>query len=278
MPLADYFTGYRQTVKQPGELIRAVRIPLPLAPVGAFHKIAKRRFDDISSVAVGFALDRRRVVAGGPHRPRRGGGHRRCGPPPPRPRCSAGHGPATPSGGRARAGREGTPIDDHRASAAYRAAMLGQSLLKFHAESTARGGRVMSDTGRWPTGRQPDGRPRDPARERGAARHRGRALHRRPRRLPGPLHAWPVQAPHAHAMVTRLDTAPAFAVPGVVRVLTADDVPGVNDAGVKHDEPLFPSEVMFYGHAVCWVLAETLDGRPGSAPRPSPSSTSRCRR
>ena len=30
---------------------------------------------------------------------------------------------------------EGTPLDDHRASAAYRAAMLGQSLLKFYDES-----------------------------------------------------------------------------------------------------------------------------------------------
>ena len=59
VPLADYFTGYRQTVKRPGELIRAVRIPLPLSEVTAFHKIAKRRFDDISSVAVGFALDLR---------------------------------------------------------------------------------------------------------------------------------------------------------------------------------------------------------------------------
>ena len=47
---------------------------------------------------------------------------------------------------------------------------------------------------------------------------------------------------------------PAYEVPGVVRVLTAEDVPGVNDSGIKHDEPLFPSEVMFYGHAVCWVL------------------------
>ena len=28
---------------------------------------------------------------------------------------------------------EGTPIDDHRASAAYRSAMLGQSLLRLHA-------------------------------------------------------------------------------------------------------------------------------------------------
>jgi xanthine dehydrogenase small subunit len=32
---------------------------------------------------------------------------------------------------------EGTPIDDHRASAAYRVAMLEQSLLKLHAEVSA---------------------------------------------------------------------------------------------------------------------------------------------
>src|SRR4029079_8244052 len=50
-----------------------------------------------------------------------------------------------------------------------------------------------------------------------------------------------------------------YDVDGVVRVLTAEDVPGVNDAGIKHDEPLFPSEVMFHGHAVCWVLGESLD-------------------
>ena len=80
------------------------------------------------------------------------------------------------------------------------------------------------------------------------------------------LHAWPLQAPHAHARITRMDVEPAYAVPGVVRVLTAADVPGVNDAGVKHDEPLFPDEVMFYGHAVCWVLGETEDAaRDGAA-------------
>jgi xanthine dehydrogenase large subunit len=73
------------------------------------------------------------------------------------------------------------------------------------------------------------------------------------------LHAYPVQVPHAHARVTALRAEPALAVPGVVRVLTAADVPGVNDAGVKHDEPLFPSEIMFHGHAVCWVLGETLE-------------------
>jgi xanthine dehydrogenase large subunit len=75
----------------------------------------------------------------------------------------------------------------------------------------------------------------------------------------GVLHAYPVQAPHTHAHVTALRTEPALEVPGVVRVLTAADVPGLNDAGVKHDEPLFPSEVCFRGHAVCWVLGESLE-------------------
>ncbi|WP_407542263.1 xanthine dehydrogenase molybdopterin binding subunit (plasmid) [Deinococcus radiomollis] len=73
------------------------------------------------------------------------------------------------------------------------------------------------------------------------------------------LHAWPLQAQHAHAKIVTLDSTPALKIPGVVRVLTAADVPGVNDSGVKHDEPLFPSEVMFYGQAVCWVLADTED-------------------
>ncbi|MFG1820441.1 xanthine dehydrogenase molybdopterin binding subunit [Kribbella sp. NPDC049174] len=80
------------------------------------------------------------------------------------------------------------------------------------------------------------------------------------------LHAWPVQSPHTHARITDLRVKPAYDVPGVVRVLTGDDVPGVNDAGVKHDEPLFPTEAMFHGHAICWVLGETLEAaRLGAA-------------
>ncbi|UUW89754.1 xanthine dehydrogenase molybdopterin binding subunit [Pimelobacter simplex] len=80
------------------------------------------------------------------------------------------------------------------------------------------------------------------------------------------LHAHPVTAPHAHARVTRLDGAPAYGIPGVVRVLTAADVPGVNDSGTKHDEPLFPGEVLFHGQAVAWVLGETLESaRLGAA-------------
>ncbi|MFC7407097.1 xanthine dehydrogenase molybdopterin binding subunit [Georgenia alba] len=84
-------------------------------------------------------------------------------------------------------------------------------------------------------------------------------------RAPGVLHAWPVQAPHAHARLTALRTAPALGVDGVVTVLTAADVRGVNDGGIHHDEPLFPDEVCYAGQAVCWVLGESLEAaRKGS--------------
>ncbi|MEV0247046.1 xanthine dehydrogenase molybdopterin binding subunit [Nocardia sp. NPDC050712] len=80
------------------------------------------------------------------------------------------------------------------------------------------------------------------------------------------LHAYPVQVMKAHGRIVALRTEAALAVPGVVRVLTIADVPGVNDAGMKHDEPLFPPEVMFFGHAVAWVLGETLEAaRLGAA-------------
>ena len=136
VPLAEYFTGYRRSVREAGELIRAVRIPVPLAPLIAFHKFAKRRFDDISSVAVAYALDVRDGIVA---------------------RAAIGLGGVAATPLRASAteaaliGRpwtsdtvreaatvlrsEGTPIDDHRASALYRTAMLGQSLLKLHFES-----------------------------------------------------------------------------------------------------------------------------------------------
>jgi xanthine dehydrogenase large subunit len=76
-------------------------------------------------------------------------------------------------------------------------------------------------------------------------------------RYPNILHAWPVQAPHAHARITHLDYSAALEISGVVKVLTAQDVPGINDSFIKGDEPIFPSEVMYHGQAVCWVLGES---------------------
>jgi xanthine dehydrogenase small subunit len=137
VPLDAFFTAYRRTARHPGEVIRAVRVPLPLSPVAAFHKISKRRFDDISSVAAGLALDVREGVVA-------------------RARIGLGGVAATPVRARATEavleGRpwtaevvheaaavmrtEGTPIDDHRASAAYRTAMLGTALPRLLAQTT----------------------------------------------------------------------------------------------------------------------------------------------
>ncbi|MBV9401334.1 MAG: xanthine dehydrogenase molybdopterin binding subunit [Bryobacterales bacterium] len=80
------------------------------------------------------------------------------------------------------------------------------------------------------------------------------------RRFPGLLHAWPVCAPHAYAAVKALDFSEALKQPGVVTVLTGADAPGEADSGSnRRDEPLFPTEVMFHGQPVAWVLGESLE-------------------
>jgi xanthine dehydrogenase small subunit len=146
VPLASYFTGYRQSVRRPGELIKTIWIPLPLAPVTAFHKIAKRRFDDISSVAVAYALalheDGRvasvRIGLGGvAATPLRATAAEEAllG----RPWTSE-----TVTAAAGELARAGTPIGDHRASERFRIEMMRNSLLKFHAENPASGGGTRS--------------------------------------------------------------------------------------------------------------------------------------
>jgi xanthine dehydrogenase small subunit len=135
--LADYFTGYRTSVRADHELIRSIRIPLPLARLTAFHKIAKRRFDDISSVAVAFAIDlddggrveRARVGLGGvAATPLRATATEAA-------LLGNAWSQETVSAAAEILGAEGTPLDDHRASTRYRAAMLRSSLLKLHADN-----------------------------------------------------------------------------------------------------------------------------------------------
>jgi xanthine dehydrogenase small subunit len=136
--LADYFTGYRESVRRPDELITEVVVPLPAAERTAFHKIAKRAFDDISSVAVGFAVDVREGVV---HKARIGLGGVAATPIRALDAEAALEGrPWTQETVDAAAevlGRAGTPISDQRASAEFRTAMLGQSLRKLGFETGA---------------------------------------------------------------------------------------------------------------------------------------------
>ncbi len=81
--------------------------------------------------------------------------------------------------------------------------------------------------------------------------------------LPRMLHAAFVRSPHAHALVRGIDTAAALALPGVVAVYTARDLPHtpavdrMRIAGLKKTpQPALADErVRFVGEAVAVVLA-----------------------
>ena len=142
VPLAKFFTGYRQTVLQKGEVIVSVLIPQTF-PEGAVrrlsntYKVGKRGTDDISIVAAAFAIDLNaddRVVQA---------------------RLAYGGVAATPARAtaveaslvgkpwnektvrEAKASLQTTfkPLDDLRASAAYRNRLVGNLLEKFYFET-----------------------------------------------------------------------------------------------------------------------------------------------
>lgn len=79
--------------------------------------------------------------------------------------------------------------------------------------------------------------------------------------LAGTLHCALGLSPVAHGRITGLSLAALRAMPGVVAVLTADDIPGVNDCGsiVKDDPILADGEVRYLGQPVFAVVARTRD-------------------
>ena len=78
----------------------------------------------------------------------------------------------------------------------------------------------------------------------------------------GTLHAYLGVSTVAHGKILSMDLSRVRQAPGVVTVLTAEDVPGVNDVSPtgRHDEPVFPAEkVEFHGQPLFAVVAETHD-------------------
>lgn len=76
----------------------------------------------------------------------------------------------------------------------------------------------------------------------------------------GTLHLAPGAATIAHGKISKLDLSKVRTAPGVVCVLTADDIPGQNDVSPAHtdDEPVLPDGIVqFYGQPVFCVAAET---------------------
>ncbi len=78
----------------------------------------------------------------------------------------------------------------------------------------------------------------------------------------GTLHAYLGLSARAHALIRDLDLTAVRAAHGVVGVLTAEDIPGVNDVSPtgRNDEPIFATEkVEFWGQPMFAVIAETRD-------------------
>jgi CO/xanthine dehydrogenase Mo-binding subunit len=88
--------------------------------------------------------------------------------------------------------------------------------------------------------------------------------------LDGVLHVKLVTVDHAHARIVGIDTAAALAVPGVVAVLTAADLPQpVPRHGPQFkDRPVIAVDAVHYhGEPVAAVAAETLDAAEEGARR-----------
>ncbi|MBL8739929.1 MAG: molybdopterin-dependent oxidoreductase, partial [Myxococcales bacterium] len=279
VPIADFFAGYRKTILRPDEIVRAIRIPRRRAPAAGerqlmeSYKVSKRRELDISITAAAFAvtLDASGIVRHA--------------------RLAYGGVAATPL--RAKKSEaflvgkawsketvaavlpilagEFTPIDDHRSGAAYRNDLIPSLFEKFFCgeESDAQDRPIVFDDLR-ADGPASCAHPvsgstaesRALTHESAVGHVTGSALYvddvARRREM---LEVWPVMSPHARARIVSIDTGEALKSAGVTCVLTAKDIPGMNDIGaVRHDEPLFAeTEVSFHGQMVAAVVGKTAD-------------------
>lgn len=91
------------------------------------------------------------------------------------------------------------------------------------------------------------------------AKATGRAVYAADLAVPGMLHARALRSPHPHADIECIDVARARALPGVVAILTVDDIPGARTYGRKlKDQPvLAESRVRQVGDPVALVVAES---------------------
>jgi xanthine dehydrogenase small subunit len=137
LPLAQFYTGYRRNHLAADELLTRVRIPAspPGLLLGAW-KVSKRLEDDISAVCLAVAVQREggRIVNA---RIGVGGMAATCSRAPAAEAALVGQewSLATLQAGAAALRGEFTPIDDLRASAAYRTEVIGNLLLRLWADT-----------------------------------------------------------------------------------------------------------------------------------------------
>ncbi|HET7537669.1 MAG TPA: xanthine dehydrogenase small subunit, partial [Candidatus Didemnitutus sp.] len=209
VPLAEFFTGYRQTALRADEIIREIILP-PFSPATGltrradFVKVSHRQELDISIVAAAFCVD---VDAAGVVR------HARV--------AYGGVAEQTKRALKAEAALVGkkladakdavaamlagefTPIDDVRSGAGYRRGLVVSLWEKFVAGESSMihdGAPTYTHQGAWPVEEATKQLRHDSAvgHVTGGARYVDDTAQRRPM-----LEVWPIMAPHARAKITR---------------------------------------------------------------------------
>ena len=267
VPIAEFFVGYRKTILEPDEIVLAILLPRE-TPGRRFetYKVSKRRELDISIVAAAFAIDRdgagvvrhARIAYGGvaatPIRAKQTEAAILGKP----------WNDDTLANARALLATELAPIDDHRSGAEFRRDLVVSLFEKFYrGESSAPQDERLDFC---PSAAEADSLSTgtDLKHDSAVGHVTGQALYvddtARRRDM---LDVWPLTSPHAHARLVSIDTTEASMHPGVACVLTAKDVPGMNDVGaVRHDEPLFANvgaEVSYHGQLVAAVIGKDLE-------------------
>ena len=268
--MSDFFVAYRKTALQPNEILKTIMVPRfdsqpALRRICHWYKVSKRREMDISTVAACFCidLDTQDIV-------------RHC-------RMAYGGVAAMPACARKTEQsligerwcedtvrrllpilqNEFTPISDVRGSAEYRRGLITSLFEKFCFDTAGKplGTRsaaklsVLAPT--LAANTASSSLPHESAHKHVT----GEALY--PDDQLSAKHAlevWPICSPHARGKILIRDARAARTMPGIKAVLLAEDVPGLNDVGTKHDEMLLArDEVFYHGQIVALVVGESQE-------------------
>jgi xanthine dehydrogenase molybdopterin binding subunit/xanthine dehydrogenase small subunit len=268
-PIQNFFVSYRRTTLQPDQILKTIIVPRFPSSAGLtrkceWYKVSKRREMDISTVAACFTLDfdHAEIVSHA--------------------RLAYGGVAAMPSRALktedALLGKpwtvetvenllpiletEFTPISDVRGAAEFRRGLITSLFERFYFDtSVATPKKKISHASSNLFACTALTR-NHPLPHESAHKHvTGEAMYADDLSFgKSMLEVWPVCSLHARARILKRDATTARAMPGVCAVLLAEDVPGLNDVGTKHDEILLPDkEVSYHGQIVALVVGETTE-------------------
>jgi xanthine dehydrogenase large subunit len=276
--LDEFYTGYMANRLEPGEFVQGIVVPLSsMSRRVAAYKISKRFDSDISAVCAVFAVeldrdivrDARCVFGGMAAVVKRAAAVEAA-------LVGKAWSSATVSAAQDALTTDFQPLSDMRASAAYRMEVSRNLLQRFWLETQGAIASSRAQTGQPAPQRLAMQAMREGASVGSALPHESAHLHvageaRYTDDIPelnGTLHAALGLSPVAHGTLQAVDVARLRAMPGVVDVIVAADIPGLNDCGaIVHDDPILADrELRHLGQPVFAVIARTrLEARNAAA-------------